>query len=515
MKRTSGILCVAASAFLMCVAGASATYESQSFDAGAPPYGDWSSGSSYSTSLAHSVNALAIPGQTTVSNGLPDIATKVWTDFWTIPTLYTNGTVTAPDIDTSATAQFFVNAASNWVAFSGNGAGGYKTNVLGSVLSGTGAYPKAPNGLNFYNVSILSDYGAHTYSLFVNGNCLATNLAFICGEPVGTVRWFQVQNLAQSSSETCILDEYSLTNKLSSAAASAPITGGGISQSDAVFYFGGLEPRAEYTNASTTANAATWSFSRIVPPYDSYKILGSASPAGPFVLMYTFSGTDMTRGEIDSTSRYYYKVVRISTNDTSVSVTNTEVFATYKQARQAAYWQWVGVPVGLVDYSLSGQLGRQLGVGLSINDTLTTMQGDAVGQTVLHTWNGSSWVPGGVTVSPGMGVLIYSTGAGNTVLAGLQPTDSISPVTINPGWNTLAWPYDSPNTAWSLPGQNGDVLYLQRNNAPLIAKFVSGAWHQGRYGTGPLLSALTTPIQPGDGIIIQSVGTQTWAPTKP
>ena len=515
MNRKIHVSCVAAGAFLVSILGASA-YQRESFDVG-PTYTGWTLSSidvvTNTSSPVHLVKSLSIPVMQWVSNAVPaNLTNQVWTDFWTIPTVFnSDGATFGPPIDTNATVQFFVNSNSNWTVYSGDGSNvGYKTNST-STLDVT-------NHTTFHQVSVLSDYSTKKFSFFVDDVCLWKDLNFMTTN-LSAAQWFQVQNLGGTAANTCYLDEYTLTNRLGGSVLTNPVPGGVVSVADAIQYFGTTNnPIPSNTTVAVENNKATWTFSRMVTGA-TYSVIGSTVPTGGFAAVSgaIVNSSNMIAHLGDGTNRYFEKIVAVSGVDGGISTTDTVVYAAYKQPRIAG-WQWVGVPVGLSEYSLDRELGAQLGGGLSNNAKMVIYSGDSSIST--YTWNtsSSSWQPEGGTLEPGKGVLIGSQNAGSTVLAGVQRTNSINAVTVASGWNTLSWPYDSDNIVWDLPpSDNGDILYIQRNNAPLIAKKVNGVWRQGRYGSLDPLSSLAVPIKAGDGIILKrnAVGTDTWSPVMP
>ncbi len=547
MNRTCGIICVAAITFLMSIAGAMATYELQSFtgsQGGIPGTISprWTTGQSYYTNVPYAGStALAIPGLATVSNGVADATEKVWTDFWTIPTKYSNGSVTAPDIDTTATVQFFVNSNGYWVAFSGNGPGVYKTNVLDRVLSGTDTnYPVVTNNPSYYRVSILSDYAASTkqYSFFVNDKCLGTNLAFMC-TPDST-RWFQMQNLSKNSDEVCLLDEYLLTNSMSSV-LTTPITGGEISQSDAVYYFGTVEPRPAVTNATAPAGTANvvWRFSTAGV---GTCIIEKGPTPSAFGNAQTFDGNDqLLCADLNGSDKYFYRIIRQSIENPSVLVTNKQIYAAYKQTRERNRNYIVGVPViPLGTNTLAGPMGQQLAKGVAPGDKLTVYIG---GTPYSYTrdegslsWTkvGSAPLSSALTLTPGMGVLIQVVGDNSadktTILAGIKQTNTVAGTSVaHNTWNIFAWPYETTGTLGATITNpdgtdntaagyaNSDYAWIQQVGTlnPIQARCVGGVWRQFFNSTsGPILTDLT--LKAGDGIMYHGSATSgaMWAPVQ-
>jgi hypothetical protein len=540
MKQKCGILCVLAIAFFTCVEASFAVDEYESFNG--LPFTGWDIQESYLTNATVAgANAVAIPGSadgTVLSNGVANLSGKVWTDFWTIPNAYSYGALAAPAIDATATAQFFVNTNGYWVAFSGNGAGGYITNILTTVLSGTNtAYPYGTN-TSYSRVSVLSDYDTLKYSFFVNDKCLGTNLTFISDPSVDNTHWFQVKNLATLADRVCLLDEYLLTNRLSSVLTN-PITGGGISQSDSMYYFGTISPRPAATNAGLSGTAVTWQLDALGNPNDVYLVKGGTTTSSfPNVIVDAPLVDGGLTTDLGGNSKYFYQVIRKSVLDNAVTITNTEVYAAYKQTRERYRSYLVGVPVTPLgsDMTLAGPIGTQLAKGLAAGDKLTVFVGGAA--KVFTRDAGLSWstfsggtAPGALTFTPGMGVLIQAAGVAadrTTLLAGLLQTNTTSVLLANGSWNIVAWPYESSGTLGAAVGGvhtpndtvagylSGDYAWIQQQGSinPIQARYITGGWVQyfNRIN-GTDLDGLT--LQAGDGIMIKPAGVGlTWVPAQ-
>ena len=253
-------------------------------------------------------------------------------------------------------------------------------------------------------------------------------------------------------------------------------------------------------------------------------ILRSPSATGgftPALGLNISGGGDLDAGDLSGASKYFYRVVRVSTDDSSIGVTNSETYAVYKQTRVPGTSYIVGVPVDYVgnDRTLGGPLGTQLATGLSPNDRLTVFPP----QATYKLGGGGAW--GGasaVILAPGMGVMIEHTGgvaSASTVLAGILPTNNVAAVTMAKGYNIVAWPYETPGNGLaafsgltSSTGTNGDYIIFQNvTNATTIARWTPTGWMTGtRPGSG---SSFNPTLQPGAGIMIyrQSDGGQ-WAP---
>jgi hypothetical protein len=524
MKKKIASLLAGALAVLCVAVTANATAQFYNFESSTS---DWAGGSGVTLSNGaptHGAYSLILPVDNVVSNDVNgDLGNTVWTDFYTIPVRYSSAVNPNPVVDPAATGQFYVNSNGFWVTMSGSG--GSVINVCTQSLVTGMTYPTVTQYTAFYHVSVFQDYAAKKWSLFVNNVPLAENLSFIDQDAVAH-DWFQVQNFGGHSTNVCWLDDFLLTNAMVTTGGSgtntltAVVPGTTLPVADALVNFGSTaDPRpTNETVGVVGAGSIALAFGRVVDDGRKYVVYGTTDPSlGGLVsngLAAISSGSAyFTNSPFGgTTNRYFYKLLTISSNGVSVAE-NEEAYAGYKQTLSAGYWQWVGVPVGLDDYTLGGTLGKQLGASLAVGSKMVVRKGDA--DTEKYEWNGDDWGAANVAVviPPGQGMMIRSTNSVSTILAGLQQTNEVS-ITIYKGWNSIAWPYD--NGSWDLPtGESGDYLYLQRNNAPLPAKNVSGTWRQGTYGTLGLLTALT-PVQAGEGVLIlrTNASPATWTPTR-
>jgi hypothetical protein len=514
MNRILRVYCLAAATFLTSIVLAVAfTSQYQPFtgDQGAVPGlgnpATWTYATGCSNDIVYAPTnttgswSLNVPVFHSATNDLTDqigSATKVWTDFWTVPVRYSAENY--PAIDTNATAQVYMNASSNWVAYSGTGSGGFVTNEL---LATTTA---SLNG--YYQVSILSDYGAKKYSLFINDNCIGTNLNFIstntaAATDAGSNRWFIVQNLGGTT--PCLFDEYRFTTNMSGVLTNT-VAGGGISQSDALMLFGTTAPKPVATNAAILGTQVAWKF-RVEGEGESI-VLGGTTTNSITTSNGVLNASGQFTNDMASVSKYFYKIIRKSA-DSSVTITNAEVYAAYKQGRTTNKTYIVGAPVDIIDgdRTVGGVLGRQLAKGLgndgSAPDTMTVYSN---GIPYQFTWQaGGTWSGEGLSlvIGPGQGVVIEKHGAtSNTVVAGLLPTNSITPIALVNGFNVLSWPYESVGSLSNFSGltssdiAGADYIYLQNGtDAVAAARKVSlTEWKTGiRVGGGtnynPVLNA--------------------------
>jgi hypothetical protein len=407
-----------------------------------------------------------------------------------------------------------LDAQTNWVAMSGDGLGGYRTNVLPAVTT--------PDANGYYQVTIMSDYTLKTYSLSVNNSCIGTNLPFICNPTEGGAdRWFVAQNLAGST--RCFLDEYRVSTNITGILTNT-IPGGGLSDYDALAYFNTPAPRPVATNATIIGDNVAWKFK--VDGEGTNFVLGGTTTSN----ITTPIGILSANGQITNivgASKYFYKIVRRSSSDPTVAVTNSEVYAAYKQDRAQRVSYIVGAPVDVLDgdRTLGGTLGRQLASGLSTNDRIRVYIGGTSHDYTLQsdgTWAGLP-LPAEVTISPGQAVIVARLTNGpattSTIIAGTVPTNTIESISLSVGKNAVAWPYESSGGLGAFSGLTprsdfvlGDYILIQTNTAQVtIGYFDVGGWMTGvKPGRG---TNLNVTLQAGAGMIIYNTQAgSTWAP---
>lgn len=520
MNRIIHVVSVATVAFLASIMLAEATFTPQyqpfaGSEGGTPDaLTTWTYGSCLNTNVSPVATnqasswALSVPVFNSATNTVDAIDGKVWTDFWTVPVKYSADF--SPAIDTNATAQVYMNAQTNWVALSGDGFGGYRTNVLTAVTT--------PDANGYYQVNIMSDYTLKTYSLSVNNSCIGADLPFICTN-AGAGRWFIVQNMGGTT--PCFMDEYRFSTNIAGILTNT-IPGGGLSEYDALAYFNTPAPRPVATNATITGTDVAWKF-RVDGEGESIVLGGTTTNT-----MTTSNGVLNASGEFTGDiagSKYFYRIVRRSSEDPSVTITNAEIYAAYKQNRAQRVSYIVGTPVDPLDgdRTLGGPLGRQLASGLSLNDEITVYS-SGTGSTYPLDANGA-WVgASGVTLAPGQGVKITRLsggGATSSIIAGTLPTNSITPISLAMGPNAVAWPYETSGSLAgfeNLTGANGyalgDYILVQTNSTQiLLGYFVGeGVWKENiTPGVG---NVFNPTLKAGDGMIIYrtGAGTPTWGP---
>ena len=533
MKKRLAVFIASMLAILSATATANAyvfdNFETPGQTAGQAPNGwGYSSGVLVSNAGVKIDNAsLYIPTTLGVTNSVGAVGTKIWTDFYTVPRPFVSGSQDAPTIDSNATAQFFVNTNGLWVTISGNGGNGFKTNTCTQPIL-TGIYPTVTTYSAFYHVSVLHDYSASNWSLFVDDVLLATNLQFI-SSGVSTHTWFQVQNLGGSSTNACWLDNFLVTNKISTNSKTNGIKnsvpGTTLPIADALAHFGAVQdPRPTNKTISVVgSNGVDLTFGRllagatyIVYGTPNFDLTGLQSNGVVQGISYTDTNS-LVAGD-----RQFYKLVTMS-SDGAVAMTNDEIYAAYKQTRGARMMYITGVPVMYTTTSNStfnGELGNQLKAGLTDGDTITAMPVGGTNKYVF-TLTGPVWIGANgpadkdVVFAPGSGMIINSMGAGGSAyLAGMKPLTH--PIVTNaPGvWTYTVWASDTTNIAngaiYGLSANSGDYIFVQPASSSSItrARYFSG-WKNNIWGTG---APLSMTLRPGDGVIYKNTGltTNTW-----
>ncbi len=466
--------------------------------------------------LAGSVKCLNIPIGMSATNAATGSGQKVWTDFYTIPQKYFSYTdPDHPAVEAGATAQFFVNDAGQWVTMSG--ADGATVTTHATVIGG-GDYPTVADN-TYYHVSILTDYGnGGKWSFFVNNLPLAVDLTPI--DPSVTAHgWVRVQNLSGSAGATS-LDDCRVSVTVPPALAEN--VGPNIPMWVAATKFGTVtDPRPTNTSVTADATSATWSFDNVAVGA-TYKLLGTANPSGAFVLMnggasVDLSGNSMTRTEINpgSISRYFYKLVRISADGTT-AVTNSEIYAAYKQPRVLGQRYITGVPVNYVSSAagkIGGSLGDQLMLGLT--DNYKVYAYDTNGTYRAYSLSGSAWSGSAndTVFYPGSGLVIVSSGAGSSpmVFAGTKPSEKIGVKLLANGWTYASWAADDhtvsggviPGLAGATP-HSGDYFYYQGfgSNTTVRAQYDGSKWVSGPF----MNKSLSLVLRAGDGFVYRNIG---------
>jgi len=484
--------------------------------------------------------ALYIPISSGVTNSLVLSTNKVWTDFFTVPRFFVStistytsavGVVvssrTAPDVDTNSTAQFFVNTNGMWVTISGNGAGLLYTNVCTNALVPGLTYPTVTQYSAYYHVSVLHDYSASNWSLFVNDVPIATNLAFIANGSVVQHTWFQVQNLAGETTNICWLDNFLLTNRMVTTGSGNVLTnkvpGTTMPVADVLMAFGSVQdPRPTNKTVGVVGAAAiSLEFGRVYPDGRKYVVYGTPEyTLNNLSSNGVLSGTSYTDtvSLAGANTRQYYKLVTIA-KDGSVAVTNDETYAAFKQYRTAGKYSVFGVPVGYLtpaNRTMGGEMGDQLKTGLLDGDELTITTNGAAYRYFVNAgeWSSLDHKDDFLNIqwAPGIGMVVKSGLTGASYFAGLKETNALSVAIANGGWNYLTWPHNDValngdgSSVFGFVGSNKDIIYIQTNGAVnlTLATFDSatGKWRKGTYP----YPEISMTLAPGDGVIYKAVG---------
>jgi hypothetical protein len=374
-------------------------------------------------SKAHSpTNAVLMPVSESMSNTVAAGTTSniVWSDFWTITRPFQSQEGTAPDLDTSATAQFFVNSNGYWVTMSRAG-GAVKTNVITTDVYGTGLSQLPNTGTNWCQISVCHNYSNQSWSLFVEGVPVATNLGFI-NQGVSNYQWFSVESMGGDPSNTTFLDDLLITNAVPASLTDDQAGGNnGLRDAWELMYYGRLDTgisaasssvvradgvtlgqlsaigttpftnnafpialeyafgvsNATVTTMDPTNAGAGMRLAMVVGPDRTNRVVGTSSPtaasAGSFGTsvgsFYTGPGGE-TNWFVDPTAlgrgnRFFYRIVSTSP-DGLVTVTNPTTYAWYQQPRIVTGTNyWVGIPVDYgTNNNLNSDLGRHLSLGL-------------------------------------------------------------------------------------------------------------------------------------------------------
>ena len=490
---------------------------------GSQPNG-WSSSSGVivsngSGAIKHNLSSLYIPVLSVVSNSYNGNETKILTDFYTIPRKFVSDAANSPTIDLTSTSQFFVNSNGMWTTFSRcNGL--LVTNIWLTTLNGA-TYPTVNQYSVFYHISVLHNYTDTNWSLFVNNIPIATNLGFIASG-VTNHEWVQIQNLGGNISNSCWLDDFSMTNMIVDSLTNC-IQGTQIPIVSSLFYFNSLsDPRPTNKTITANSNNINLTFGRTSMDGRNYIVYGTTdyylSNLNSNGIVKEDSFSDNTP-LLNSSKRYFYKLITLS-SDGNFSVTNDETYAIYKQDRDINRAYISGVPIEIRDgdRTLGGTLGKQLAYGLNINDTLTLYNNgieDTYTVQAGGTWSGANLN----TIIPlGKGVMIKrlnNGGSSITVLAGTIPTNNIPPITINAGRNILSWVSGTNGSLLSITGLTAeseedlnsynDYVYVQQWNTDiLLERYTSTGWKTGlRVGGG---INLNPQLMEGSGVIIWHVG---------
>ncbi len=518
-------------------------------------------------------NAVMIPTLQTVSNAPSIAATRVWTDFWTIPRPFVSSLDAAPYVEPSASAQFFISNTA-WAVMSGTGGTTVRTHT--SDWANTNI-TVVNDESTWYHVSVLHDYNTNKWVLFVNGGPVSSNCVDFMASVSG-YGWFAIENGGGDSSNRTWLDDVLITNRIP---ASLTRDDDGDTMLDAweLMYFSDLgakqladagtkpdggdytlaqesylrtdpttsgEPAAEYvdqvvfnsTNAGIqslqTNGASGMRLGFSVGADRTYRVLHSVLPSSGFQVVGSFYTGPA--GETNwwvhtnalSNVRGFYM---LNAEAGPLNVTNDEVYTFFWQSRQLGTGNpgsnfWVGV---VVDYgasnTLASTLGQQLAQGLNNLDLLRVFYG---GETTFRLESGE-WVKLGTgpidTSTPiplGVGMVISRADAGNgkiAVMSGRMITSNSISLTLPQGWNMIAWPFEGSNdlnvasSGLTTEGNAGDFIWIYRNGAykKLRNQPSTISWLMSGGGTIP---ADVRYLRFGEGIFYSNTTAElTWSPT--
>jgi hypothetical protein len=489
-------------------------------------------------------NAAIIPVLNALTNvvetGLTD-KTNVWTEFLTVARPFQPGVELAPDLDTNATAQFFVHSNGSWAVISRDGGGNLTTNIYGDNLYGS-SITNRNDGVTPTRVSVLHNYGARQWSLFIAGMPVVTNCGFI-NTNEASYKWLSVQSLGGDVSNRTLLDDVLITNAVPLALTN-DYNSNGLRDAWELMYYGnlnsgltaaqslpdgwtvaqksaaGLDPSITMpvdavtyafgsSNAGiaavgrTNATATAVTLDIVTEANRSNTVLGATGPNGPWTSLgsfYTGSGGTNEFNDATGTGRgswYFYAVA--STLDL-LTVTNPvkSVFYNHPVNITGTNEYLVGIPI---DYgsnnTLDSTLGAQLAAGLPGGVDQTEASTLTVYNPTKTYWlqDDGTWMDGAVPATDaiplGRGVRITRIpgvgwdGASSILLSGVANTSNVT-LSIGAQWNLLAWDQHETNKVWSTgtggTGDNdtllADHVWLYKNGQyKHLRLWVDGTWH--------------------------------------
>lgn len=195
--------------------------------------------------------AAVLPVSSSVSNVVNTGTNKVWSDFYTVPRVYVSDTSAGPAADTNATAQFYVTSNGQWAVICRSGSA-IVTNVIATNVYNAAVPTYQENLSNFVHVSVLHDYTAGKWSLFVDDVPIATNLGFI-NQAVTTYTWFNMQN---GGGDSAWLDDFAVSNRVP-ATLTADTDHDGLIDAWEIMYFGSINA-TDSSSANTDGDVYTY-----------------------------------------------------------------------------------------------------------------------------------------------------------------------------------------------------------------------------------------------------------------
>jgi len=466
---------------------------------------------------------VAIPTSQSVSNvppgGIP--GTKIWTDFYTIPRPFVSPTGAArPDIDTNATAQFFVSNG-YWAAISGVTG----TLVTTHAVDWSGTNITALNdGSTWYHVSVFHDYDNGKWALFVNGGPVVSNKMGFINPDVTAYSWFSLANGGGDATNVAWLDDVTISNKIP-VNLTRDDDGDGLLDAWELMYYDGLGTK-QLADANTPGDGGSYTLAQ--ESYLQTDPTVSGEPTSEYVEEVVFSGTNVTFRSMEtngatglrltfdvsadrtynvlytpsldqaytsagsftdtnswvdpdalSNTRGYYKLNLV---EGPWSLTNDEVYTFFWQSREKTVANpgsnfWVGV---VVDYGASNRLdstlGQQLAQGLDAGDLLRVFAGG--GETTFQLQSGN-WVKQGIgpidvdtPIPLGVGMIISRANPGtgtSAVMSGRMITSNSISLNLPVGWSMISWPFEGSNdlnvasAGLNTVGNTNDYMWVYRN----------------------------------------------------
>ena len=459
-------------------------------------------------------NVLAIPRNTAVSNNV-SMGGIAWSDFWTVPCPFSPVTG-SNNVDTNATAMFFLNPDGYWVTLSG--AGGAVTNTWTAVPPTTDAW---------VHVSIYQNYSNKTWAMFTddgmdtNLGVVATNLGFI-NTNASVCACFSVEN--GGGTNATLVDNVNVTNKLDD-------TFSGNSDHDTLrdgwelIYLGSLNSATDATTAafgttnpvaSTTVSNNTVALNFGLGSGYQTILLGSSSPSN-----FTPTGSTSAGGAFSISNlpagRQFYQVVS-SSLDGSFKGTST-TYAVYTLPANSANSIWLAVPPVATDNKLQGQFGSNLVTALNLapsadaypshGDRITVYLSDGTHSDFVWTVSGWKIYPSlaapDMTVSRGQGILVTraSSASVRAVFVGKYDASVGVQIIAPADWGMIGWPYDTSITVSNmLPNFPAtSELWKNRDGYTRILRDASGSW---RYPNGVIADSVTVNL--GEAVFVRNRG---------
>jgi hypothetical protein len=190
-------------------------------------------------------NAVYLPVNTSVSNGVGQVATNIWTECWlyetnrmileTVPPAFANTTYMM-GISTGGYALVYDPGVTNWVEIT--------QDVWGSNV--------VVGATNWAQVSVFQNYTNHTVSLFLNGHLLTNGLPFITN--LNTYGSFQLDS---GSDTNALLDNVYVSNAIPPSLTNVDLDHDGLADALEVQQYGNVATWRRLTNTVSATGSGT------------------------------------------------------------------------------------------------------------------------------------------------------------------------------------------------------------------------------------------------------------------